>query len=89
MNDAVTYVLNKTSLSANLVVASRHGQDVASDGPADVPNHVVELVQQFGRPRVARRLVARPDEHASVLQCPLDEEEEEEETVGVRGQRRN
>lgn len=68
-------------MCADLVVASRHGQDVSSDGPADVPNHVVELVQQFGRPRVACRLVARPDEHTSVLPRPLEEKAEGEEVV--------
>lgn len=69
----VYFDCDEHSVTADLVVAPRHGQDVAGDGPADVPNHVVELVQQFGRPRVARRLVARPDEHASVLPSPLDQ----------------
>lgn len=54
--------------SRHLVVATRNRQDVPRDGPADVPNDVVELVQQLGRPRVPRRVVARPDEDASVLQ---------------------
>lgn len=54
--------------SLYLVVATRNRQDVACDGPADVPNDVVELVQQLGRPRVPRRVVTRPDEDASVLQ---------------------
>lgn len=51
-----------------LVVSSGNGQYVSSDGPADVPNNIVELMQQFGRPGVSCRVVARPDEHASVLQ---------------------
>lgn len=51
----------------HLVVSSGNRQDVSRDGPADVPNHVVELVQQLGRPRVPRRVVARPDEDAPVL----------------------
>lgn len=69
----VYFDCDEHSVTTDLVVAPRHGQDVAGDGPADVPNHVVELVQQFGRPRVARRLVACPDEHASVLPSPLDQ----------------
>ena len=55
------------ALSPDLVVTARHGQDVSGDGPADVPHHVVELVQQFGRPRVPRGVVTRPDKHPTVL----------------------
>ena len=32
-----------------------------------MPHNVVELVQQFGRPRVARGIVTGPDEHPTVL----------------------
>lgn len=53
---------------SHLVVSTRNGQDVPCDGPADVPNHISELVQQLGRPRVSGGVITRPDEHASVLQ---------------------
>lgn len=52
---------------ADLVVPARDGKDVSSDGPADVPHYVVELVQQLGRPRVARGVITRPDKHTTVL----------------------
>ena len=32
-----------------------------------MPHNVVELVQQFGRPRVARGIVTGPDEHSTIL----------------------
>lgn len=51
-----------------LVVSSGHSQDVAGDGPADVPNHVVEFVQEFGRPGVSRGIITCPDEYATILQ---------------------
>ena len=51
----------------DLVIPPGHGQDVSSDGPADMPHHVVELVEEFSRPRVARRVVTRPDEDPAVL----------------------
>lgn len=51
-----------------LVVSSRNSQYIPSDRPADVPNHVVELVEQFGRPGVSCRIVTRPDEHTTVLE---------------------
>lgn len=54
--------------SLYLVVSSGNSQDVAGDGPADMPHHIVELVEQFGRPRVPCRVVTRPDENASILQ---------------------
>lgn len=52
---------------ADLVVAARDGKDVSSDGPADVPHYVVELVQQLCRPRVARGIITRPDKHTTIL----------------------
>ena len=54
--------------TSHLVVSTRNRQDVSCDGPADVPDHIVELVQQLGRPRVPGGVVTRPDKHASVLQ---------------------
>lgn len=54
-------------MSLYLVVPPRNGQDVPGDGPADVPHHVVELVEQLGRPGVTSWVVARPDEDSPVL----------------------
>lgn len=53
--------------STHLVVASRHSKDVCSDGPAHVPDNVIELVQQLRGPGVSRGVVTRPDKHPAVL----------------------
>lgn len=52
----------------HLVVSSRNSQYISSDGPADVPNNIIELMEQFGRPGVSCGVVTRPDKHTSVLQ---------------------
>lgn len=51
-----------------LIVSTRNCQYVSSDGPADVPDDIVELMEQFGRPGVACRVIARPDKHTPILQ---------------------
>lgn len=51
-----------------LVVSSGHGQDVARDGPADVPNYIVEFVQEFSGPGVSGGIITCPDEYATILQ---------------------
>ena len=50
-----------------LVVPAGDGEDVSSDGPADVPDDIVELVEQLGRPGVPCRVLTRPDKHPPVL----------------------
>ena len=50
-----------------LVVAPGDGEDVSSDGPADVPDDVNKLVEQLGRPGVPCRVLTRPDEHPPIL----------------------
>lgn len=67
-----------------LVVSSWNGQYISSDRPADVPHHIVELVEQFGRPGVACRVVTRPDKYSSILEewktishiTPVEEKQE-------------
>ena len=57
---------------SHLVLSSRDSQDVSSDGPADVPNHIVELVQQLGCPGVPCWGVTCTDKHTSVLSQDSD-----------------
>lgn len=56
------------ALGRYLVVSAGHGENVAGDRPAQVPDDVVELVQQLRRPVVTGGgYVHRPDEHLTVL----------------------
>ena len=50
-----------------LIVSSGNSQNISGDRPADVPNNIIELMEQFGRPGVSCRIVTRPDKHTSVL----------------------
>lgn len=36
-----------------LIVSTGDSQDVGCDGPAHMPHHIIELVQQFRGPRIA------------------------------------
>lgn len=62
--------MNKKSRSNRctyFVVPAWNCQDVSSDGPAHVPHNIIEFVEEFGRPGVARRVVARPYKHSPIL----------------------
>lgn len=53
--------------STHFVVSSRHCKDVGSDGPAHVPDNIIELVQQLWWPGVSRGIIACPDKHSAIL----------------------
>ena len=68
--DAITDVIDCrhcVCVVCYLVVAPGDGEDVSSDGPADVPDDVNKLVEQLGCPGVPCRVLTRPDEHPSIL----------------------
>lgn len=44
--------LKKEYCTSDLVVSSGHGQDISCNGPAHMPNHVIELMEKFGSPGV-------------------------------------
>lgn len=69
--DAGPLALVGLAPQAHLVVAARHGQDVADQRPAHAPHHVLEGVQDGGGPGLV--VVAAPDYHALVLRAGGDD----------------
>lgn len=55
---------------ADFVVAARHAENVAGQRPADVPNHIIERVEDGRRP--GGHVVGVPDDDATILRAAGD-----------------
>jgi hypothetical protein len=54
----------------NLVVTATHGEDVAGDGPAHVPDHVIKGVQHPDKQEYVLQLVCNHSIHRATKKMP-------------------